>query len=776
MPPRRGWTSAASHWGVYQVRAEGGRVAAVRPWAHDPDPSPIGRSLLDAQDPGVRIASPAVRKGYLEGRGDGARRGQEPFVEVSWDEAQRLVAEALRGAQAQGGNRAIYGGSYGWASAGRFHHAQSQLHRFLNLFGGYTSSRNTYSFAAAEVIVPHVLGADFRTLLAENPPWSEIADHADLVVAFGGMAAKNMQVNNGGVAAHTSAAQMAAAVERGLRIVNISPLQDDVAPGLAPDWLPIRPGTDVALMLGLCQTLLAEGLHDRAFLDRCCSGFETFAAYLAGASDGTPKDAAWASGLTGVPAAAIAALARRMAHARTFINVSWSLQRAEHGEQPYWAAIALAAMLGQIGLPGRGIGLGVGAIHGPSTLGRRIPDFRVAALPQGRNPVEDFIPVARIADMLLNPGGVCAYDGATLTYPDIRLVYWAGGNPFHHHQDLNRLRAAWARPDTVVVHDSVWTATARHADLVLPATTFLERDDFAAAGLDHHVTPMPRVVPPFGEARSDFAIFAGLARRLGFEAEFTEGLSELAWVERLYEETRAGAAGKGVALPPFAEFFAGGPIDLGPQIRPRRFRLERFRDDPDGAPLGTPSGRIEIASQRIAAFGYADCRGHPAWYPKREILGAEGAAPDDLHLISNQPRTRLHSQFDHGRTSRQAKVAGREPLRIHPRDAAARRINDGALVRVHNARGACLAGAVLTDAVTPGVVELSTGAWYDPLDPASPQPLDLHGNPNAVTADIGCSSLSQGPAAHSCLVKVEPAAPAPAVRIFTLPPILKSEA
>ena len=100
--------------------------------------------------------------------------------------------------------------------------------------------------------------------------------------------------------------------------------------------------------------------------------------------------------------------------------------------------------------------------------GRRVNAVPMPTLPQGRNGVADFIPVARIADMLLNPGGTYRYNGETRTYPDIRLVYWAGGNPFHHHQDLNRLRKAFARLDTLVVHELAWTATARHADIVLP--------------------------------------------------------------------------------------------------------------------------------------------------------------------------------------------------------------------------------------------------------------------------------------------------------------------
>ena len=170
-----------------------------------------------------------------------------------------------------------------------------------------------------------------------------------------------------------------------------------------------------------------------------------------------------------------------MAGRRTLIVVAHALQRAEHGEQPVWMAAVLAAMLGQIGLPGGGYAYALGTM---GHYGRREVAVPLPTVPQGRNGVREFIPVARIADMLLQPGTPFEYNGRQFNYPDIRLVYWTGGNPFHHHQDLNRLRRAFARPDTLVVHESAWTATARHADIVLPCTMSLERNDIGASSAD----------------------------------------------------------------------------------------------------------------------------------------------------------------------------------------------------------------------------------------------------------------------------------------------------
>jgi biotin/methionine sulfoxide reductase len=126
-----------------------------------------------------------------------------------------------------------------------------------------------------------------------------------------------------------------------------------------------------------------------------------------------------------------------------------------------------------------------------------------------------------------------------------------------------------------------------------------------------------------------------------------------------------------------------------------------------------------------------------------------------LQLIANQPATRLHSQLDFGATSLASKIDGREPVRIHPQDAAARGIADGDIVRLYNDRGACLAGAVLSDALRPGVVQLATGAWYDPEDPAAETPFCVHGNPNVLTRDIGTSRLAQGCTGQLSLVEIE---------------------
>jgi biotin/methionine sulfoxide reductase len=202
--------------------------------------------------------------------------------------------------------------------------------------------------------------------------------------------------------------------------------------------------------------------------------------------------------------------------------------------------------------------------------------------------------------------------------------------------------------------------------------------------------------------------------------------------------------------------------------------LRPFREDPIGNALATPSGRIEIFSETVAGFGYDDCPGYPVWRAPREWLGAVGDWP--LHLISNQPTRKLHSQLDHGAFSRGGKIEGREPVMLHPTDAAKRGIGQGDIVRVFNGRGACLGAAILSDTIRPGVVQMSTGAWYDPEVPGDPDSLCKHGNPNVLTPDRGTSRLGQGPTAHSCLVDVARyEGPPPPVTAFDPPQIVRRE-
>ena len=739
-----------SHWGAYTLLVEDGRIKGVEPFGGDPAPSPIIRSVQHWADPAHRIAQPMVRASWLKARGPGPRAASDRFVPVSWDEAFRLVGDEIERVRTQHGNASIFAGSYGWTSCGRFHHASSQVKRMLNLVGGFTGHVDTYSIAAGPVILRHVLGSS-DACDGKSNTLDTIAEHAETVLVFGALSPRTAQNEAGGLARHTLEQHLRQLVERKARIVLISPLRDDLPDWVDAQWWPIRPNTDAALMLALAGELVAAGRHDRDFLARCCSGGDDFIAYLSGANDGVAKDARWAQGITGIDAQQIAELARTLVNTRTMITVSWGLQRADHGEQPFWAALGLAAAIGQIGLPGGGVGYGYGSLGG---VGAPITVARSPALPMFGKPNPEFIPVARISDLLLHPGESFSYQGRDYRYPHTRLVYWAGGNPFHHHQDLNRLRRAWARPETIVVQDPMWTATARRADIVLPATTSIERNDIGGNRRSDHLFAMHKAIEPVGQARADYDIVRGIAERLGVEPAFSEGRDEMGWIRHLYEATRTDARERFQhAMPEFEQFWQEGAATV--PTRSKHTYLEEFRADPVAHPLGTESGRIVLGSRKLAELKLDDCLAHPAWIEPAEWLGSAAARDGaQFHLVSHQPLGKLHSQLDHAPVSQATKRHGREQARLNRADAARLGIVDGQTVRLWNARGQCLATASVADTIRPGVVLLPTGSWYDPQD-ESENALDLAGNPNVLTLDKGTSKYGQGCSAHTCLVSIE---------------------
>ncbi|MDJ0395466.1 molybdopterin-dependent oxidoreductase [Rhodococcus sp. G-MC3] len=759
-----------AHWGMYRASSVDGEVTEVHPDAGDVAPSPVLGNIPGSVRHRSRITGPAVRRGWLEnGPGPSNERGSDEFVEVTWEELAELLAGELRRVIDRHGNEAIYGGSYGWGSAGRFHHAQSQVHRFLNCIGGYTRSVNSYSTGATSVIMPHVLGAHWK-MFSRSTSWDVIAQKTDLLVAFGGVPVKNTSVNHGGTSNHPTESALRSLRDRGGRIVTISPLRDDMTG--AATWLAPKPGSDVAVMLGLAYVLRSENLHDAAFLDKYCTGYDIFEQYLLGTSDGIAKTPEWAADKSGLSPKVIVELARSMASQRTLVTVTWSMQRIKNGEQAPWMGLTLASMLGQIGIPGGGFGHGYGSMNEPGLA--PVP-YPLPTLPQGFNPVATHIPVAAISDMLLNPGTAFDYNGARLRYPDIRLVHWAGGNPFHHHQDLGRLRRALARPDTIVVHDPYWTPMAKHADIVVPSTTSLERSDISCTRNDPLLVAMAPAVRRYAHARDDYDTFSSVAEKMGVGQEFTEGRTSGEWLEHLYAEWQGYLGASGVATPTFGEFWEAGSVRMDTEDGLTFFA--DYREDPVRNALRTPSGKIEIFSEVVDGFGYDDCVGHPAWYEPEEWLNGPRAELFPLHLIANQPRTRLHSQLDHGATSQESKVQGREPIRMHSAAASTRGLLDGDVVRVFNDRGACLAGVVVDDGMLAEVVQLSTGAWYDPLDPKDSGSLCKHGNPNVLTRDVGASSLSQGCTGQHVLVQIERYdGELPSITAFDPPPFTDSEA
>ena len=738
----------SSHWGTYNFSVDKNKKIQLDNWGLDSSPTEFGLGLADAAIDNLRITQPHVRKGWLNniGKSDG-KRGQDEFIPVSWDEAFELASKELLKTKNVYGNSAIYAGSYGWASAGRFHHAKSQVNRFFNLFGGFSSSFQSYSYAAAQTLLPHIIGLDLYTTLEEHTTWNALSEECELILMFGGMPLKNSKVSAGGVGKHVTKLGIKKCFDKGVEFINISPLIDDAPKFLKAQQVPIRPNTDTALMLALAHILIKNQSYDKGFIEKYTVGFDSFSDYVQGKKNNQECSPEWASKITNIPVKTIYELANKIITKKTMISLSWSLQRASRGEQPLWMGITLAAMLGQIGTASGGFGFGYSSVNSTGDSFDKIP---WQSLPQGKNKIKDFIPVARVTDMLENPGGEFDYDGKKLTYPDIKLIYWAGGNPFHHHQDLNRLTKAWQKPNTIIVNEIWWNSQARHADIIFPANTALERNDLMLNPRDPTVVANKKAMKSYKNSKTDFEIFSGLSKKLGFLESFTEDKSELDWIKFIWNNSSK-TNQKNISFPSFEEFWEKGYFEL-PAPKIEKIMFNDFRKDPINFPLKTPSGKIEISSETISNFQLSDCFSHPYWFEPYEWLGNIDEYP--LHLISNQPTHRLHSQLDNAANSQNSKIKGKEPVMINPSDALERDIQDGDIVMLFNKRGRVLAGANISDSVMPGVVVLSTGAWFDPDYALN---LERHGNPNVLTKDVGTSSLSQGPTCHTTLVQVKKA-------------------
>ena len=713
---------AFSHWGTVEAEVVDGRLVALHPLDGDPDPSPIAQNLLDAVDHPLRIRRPAVRRGFLDevasgqrGRDRPRRRGAEPFVEVAWDEALDLVAAELARVRAEHGPEAVFAGSYGWGSAGRFGLPQNQLWRFLNLLGGFTWSNNSYSYAAAEVLLPYVVGPWFQ-VLGGHTSYDQLARHGRLVVALGGLPAKNQQVENGGTYRHLGAAGLRALRDAGVRIVSVSPLRSDADEALGAEWLPVRPGTDTALLLGIAAVLVEEGLVDEAFLDRCCSGVDRFLASL--------RDAGLLRRLGG------RALRRaRRAHpgagpghggrADDADRGAGRCNAADHGEQAYWATVAVAALLGQIGTPGGGFGLGYGSVNRVGSPERglrpappadrpepghvlhpRRPHHRAAGAARGHRPLR-----RRRADPARHPGrllvrrqplppppapraagpGLAAARGrdrprAGLEPPGPAGRPGASRSPRRSSATTSappRSPARWwpcppwsrrpARPATTSRSSPRWPNASGVGEAF---TEGLDRDRLAAPALGRRPAPGPG--PGLRPARLRGAVVQGRGHRPA--------------------AARRSAAGAALGVPGRSRGLA--PVDAERSHRAGLRRARRLRA------AGLPAHAHLAGAGRVAGRA-----GRGPLPPPPAVPPAGRAAPQPARLRAHLPAPQG------GGSGGAAHLAGR---RRGPG------IADGDVVRVFNDRGACLAGALLDDGILAGVVCLPPAPGSTPSTPTTP--------------------------------------------------------
>ncbi len=776
------WRISGSHWGAFKAKILNGRVQEIKAFDYDKHPTEMIQGIKGLIYSSARVRYPMVRLDWLKNRekSDTAQRGDNRFVRVTWDQALDLFYEELERVQTQYGPWALHVAGGGWRSTGQVNSCVNNMLRAINMHGHFVSATGDYSTGAGQVILPYVLGS--TVVYANNTSWDIILKESENIIFWSSDPIKNLQVgwNCETHESYASLQQLKEKIAAGkVNVISVDPIVSKTQKFLNCKHQYINPQADVPFMLAIAYVLYTEKLHDQKFLDMYTVGFEEFLPYLLGKTeDKVAKTPEWAEKICGVPADDIRKFARMLAGKRTQLILGWAIQRQQHGEQPYWMAAVLASMLGQIGLPGGGISYShhYSAIGIPSS-GAAMPGAFPLNLDEGQKPkytntdykgYSSVIPIARATDCLLKPGSTINYNGGKVTFSPYKMAIFSGCNQWHRHPERNRMKEAFQRLETVVSVNYSWTATCRFSDIVLPATTPFERNDIDAYGSysNRGVIAMQQLIDPMYDARSDFHIFKDLCARFGREKEYSRGMSEMQWVESLYEACRKENSTKGeaFAMPPFAEFWKKGYV-LFPEGKPFTFMAD-FREDPELNALGTPSGFIEIYSRKIASYGYSHCKGHPMWFEKEERShGGPKSNEYKFWLNSCHPDKRLHSQLCESEPLRETyAIKGREPLYMNPQDAAELGIKHGDLVRVYNDRGQAIVGAHLSNDFPRGVLRLQEGAWYSPLG-AKVGAIDTYGDPNTMTIDIATSELAQAVSSNTCLANVEkytdPNPPAP---------------
>ncbi len=647
-------------------------------------------------------------------------RGSGSFEPISWNAALDTIAREMLRIRDAYGNAAILDASRSGSLS--MLHGRAAAQRFLYMFGGCTELWSNMSAEAEIFAVRMTYGAkaDYKSAGREPTDYA----NSKLIVMWGWSPA-DMTFGTG------TLQYLKWARKHGVRILCVDPRQTRSSLELADEHVFIRPSTDAAALIAMAYVIASEGLQDHAYLDRHVLGFDeehlpsgvpagaSYRSYLLGLADGVRKTPEWAADITGIPAETIRRLAIEFATSKpAALHCGYAPGRTAYGEQFHRAAYALAAMTGNVGISGGNSGTSNG-VTGRSG---------VRALPAGTNPISARVSSPLLADLLTR--------GTSGGYPaDIRMIYASAGDLFNQAPNVNKMIGAVGGIEFFVAQDHFLTPTARYADIVLPATTFWERNDVHTpwAGAGHYAIFMKQAIAPMYECRNDIDIFADLARRVGIT-----GYNDKTEDEWLRELTRD-------AIDDFDTFAEKGLARLPAPDDAVAFARE-IRE-PERHPFTTPSGKIEIYSMAIAAkpdpYGLGHIPPIPTWIPP---LQADPRYP--LQLCTPKSRARTHSI--HGNQEMLAR-ADRDDVWMHPADAAARGLVHGQRVRVFNERGATIVPVRVTDRIAPGVVSIKEGAWFTP----DAEGVDRRGCANVLTDDRSapCGATTY----NTCLVEIEPA-------------------
>ncbi len=636
-----------------------------------------------------RILRPLLRSGV---------RGSGQFREANWDEALDLVAERLSSLKERYVPQSVFNMVGTGSVAGALHNTYTVPMRFFALFGGSTQFHGSYSAGAGNFATPYVLGERNRTGI--DPA---TVQHAGLIILWG---ANVMDTHLGS----EMGPRLREAARQGTPIIVIDPRRSRTVDALKAEWIVCRPGTDTALMQAVLHVLLSENRVDWDFVNRYSVGFDLLAGHVLGREDGIPRDPAWAEAICAVPAATIVSLARRYGQTQPVMLIpGYSIQRTFNGEETFRMAIALQTATGNLGRLGGSSG----------GLTNRLPKPNIGGLPIPPKPLQPSIPILAWPDAVL--------EGEAGGYPsDIKAIYSTGSNYLNQGSELHKSIRAFESVEFSVCHDLFLTPTARYCDVVLPVTLFVERNDIVGPDTGNYALFSNKAVDPVGDVRNDYDIFCALAERLGFGQAFSEGKSEEDWL-------RSFVAGSDV---PDYDAFRQTGIYLGADQQ--RVGLSDFVSDPRAYPLRTPSGKIEIASQR-----YHQDTGLPA-IPTYYAPKPEPEYP--LLLITPKSKFRIHSQGSNVAWLREREE---HALWMHPQDAFQRGIVEGSEVEIYNRQGRVRIRVNITAEIMQGVVSLMEGVWVD-LNTAG---VDLAGSANMLSSTQG-TPPSRSSTTHDILVQV----------------------
>lgn len=699
-----------------------------------------GRAYLRRQNHPDRLTTPLRRTG---------ERGEGRFEPIGWDEALSGFADQLVRVRDTYGHGALFV-PYGTGGYSQLTGSQT-ARRLLNCFGGHLGHYNSYSWGATNIATPATVGT--TRCGNERQDWL----NARLIIMWGWNPAEARDGTNSDYFVHQ-------ARRRGARVVCVDPRHTPSAASLADQWIPIRPGTDAAMMTAMAHVIVSEDLHDEDFVRRCCSGFdpaqmpteaageESYREYLLGERDGVPRTPQWAEAITGVPADVITELAREYAiGGPAVLYQGYAMQRRAYGEQVVRAGMALAAIAGHVGVSG-GWASGLSSQPTPGPYWSRFPE--------GENPHGLSIPCFLWTEAVLRgremgrDHGVLGLDerGLETLDSDIKLIWSVASNVLAgQHANLNwtsQILRDHERLEFIVVQDNFLTPTARFADLVLPACT-----QFEAWGLadgwkyGQELILMPQVVDPLGQSKSDYRIAADLAAKLGIAEAYTEGRDEKGWcrwiVDRYREEWFPD-------LPTLDEMLAQNLGAYTAPVSEPIVAMREFREDPDAHPLATPSGKLELFSLDMHRFGQPDVApALPKYVQEWESPFGEEARRHPLQCIANHTLARVHSTHENNDWLREAHP---HRLWINELDAAQRGLADGDLVRVYNDRGETRVRCAVTRRILPGVVNLPQGTWWTPDEDG----VDQRGSINVLTSERW-TPYAFGAALQTVMVQVEAA-------------------